>query len=160
MPIQTSNINTLKKELIDLPKEVVIDYCIRLAKYKKDNKELLHYLLFEAHNEQAYIDEIKKDIESELKNINNNTLYYTKKTVRRVLKLVNKHIKHSGKKTTQVELLIHFCKTLKNNKVPIKNSKILRNLYDRQVLNIHKALSSVHEDLKLDYEDDIEQIKL
>ncbi len=160
MPIQTSNISALKKELNQLPKEVVIEHCMRLAKYKKENKEMLHYLLFEAIDEQAYIKEIKNEIESELKSINSQSLYYTKKTIRKVLKLVTKYIKHSGIKTTQIELLIHFCKTLKMNKVPIKNSKVLRNLYERQLININKALSSVHEDLRLDYEEDIETIKL
>lgn len=160
MPIKTNSISTIKKELKNLPKEVLIDHCIRLAKYKKENKELLHYLLYEAVDEENYIDEIKIEIEDGFQDVNKNTLYFAKKTIRKVLRIVTKHIKYSGKKTTQIELLIHFCYVMKNSGVPFRNSKVLKNLYERQLNNIHKALNALHEDIKLDYEDDLDKIKL
>ncbi|WP_282038713.1 hypothetical protein [Saccharicrinis aurantiacus] len=160
MPIKTNSISTIKKELKDLPKEVLVEHCIRLAKYKKENKELLHYLLYEASDEENYINEIKLEIEDGFKGINKNTLYFAKKTIRKVLRIVTQHIKYSGKKTTQIELLIHFCYVMKNCNVPFKNSKVLKNLYERQLSNIYKAMGALHEDIKLDYEDDLEKIRL
>src|SRR3712207_8494859 len=51
-----------RSELTSLPPKKVTELCLRLAKYRKENKELLSYLLFEAHNEQGYIESVKKEI--------------------------------------------------------------------------------------------------
>ena len=46
------SLNELKNELSTLSPAKVLALCMRLAKYKKDNKELLTYLLFHAHDEK------------------------------------------------------------------------------------------------------------
>jgi hypothetical protein len=61
--METSSLAVLKKEVQTLSHPALVDLLIRLGKYKKENKELLHYLLFEAHDEQAYIDVIKAEVE-------------------------------------------------------------------------------------------------
>jgi hypothetical protein len=38
----------------------------RLARFKKENKELLSYLLFEAHDERAFIAGVKTYIDTEI----------------------------------------------------------------------------------------------
>ena len=43
----------IKKELSGLSVQQLTDICLRLAKYKKDNKELLNYLLFDADDPLA-----------------------------------------------------------------------------------------------------------
>jgi hypothetical protein len=60
--MKSATVNEIKKELQSLAPEQVLQLCMRLAKYKKDNKELFSYLLFEAHNEAQYIEQIKQDI--------------------------------------------------------------------------------------------------
>ena len=158
MPVKINTIHTIKKELQQLPKDVVIDHCLRIAKYKKDNKELLNYLLFESDSEQDYIDEIKDDIKLAFLEINKETFYYAKKNVRRILRLVTKHIKHSGKKETIIELLIFFCNEMRNCGVSFKDSKVMTNLYERQLKNIEKALNALHEDIRIDYEDELAEV--
>ncbi len=159
MPIKVSTINTIKKELINRPKEELIQHCLRLAKYKKDNKELLHYLLFESDDETNYIEEIKEDIISEFKNIRKDNLHYAKKNIRRILRLTTKHIKHSGIKETEVDLLLCFCQQMQNCGVSFRHSKVMLNLYDRQLKNIEKALKSMHEDMIMDYEDKLDEVR-
>lgn len=52
--MKAASLNELKNELNTLPPLQLLDICLHLAKYKKDNKELITYLLFEAQNEAAY----------------------------------------------------------------------------------------------------------
>ncbi len=149
--MKASTLNELKKELQTLPPVQVLELCVHLAKYKKENKELLSYLLFEAHDEQAYIKDVKEMIEGQFEGMNKSNLYLAKKTIRKVLRTTNKYIKYSSSKQIEVELLIYFCKTLKNTGVPLQTNTALGNLYQRQVLKINKAMATLHEDLQHDY---------
>jgi len=131
---------------------------MRLAKYKKENKELLTYLLFEANDEEAYIEGVKREINLGFEGMNRSNLYFAKKSIRKTLRITNKYIKYSGSKQTEVELLIYFCRTLKDYNLPLKSSTVLSNLYQKQLQRIRKALSSLHEDMQYDYKDDLESL--
>ena len=92
--MQSASISEIKKELKELPQEVLFNYCLHLAKYKKENKELLNYLLFEANDEFAYIAKAKQEIESQFTDMNLSNTYLAKKTIRKVLRTTNKYIKY------------------------------------------------------------------
>lgn len=158
--MKASTISTLKKELATLPHSDVIDICLRLIKYKKENKELLSYLLFDANNEPEYIRNIKEEIDIQFTEINLGHLYFAKKSIRKILKTTNKYIRYSGHKQTEVELLIHFCTKYKKSGIPIKSSNSLSNLYENQVRKIRIAISALHEDLQHDYLEEITELKL
>ena len=53
----------IKQELNTLSAKELLELCLQLAKYKKDNKELLSYLLFEADDLPSYIAGVKEEIE-------------------------------------------------------------------------------------------------
>ena len=72
--------------------------------------------------------------------------------------MVTKHIKYSGAKQTEVELLIFFCQQMRKLKLPFYQSKVLINLYNRQLQNIQKALNFLDEDLQFDYQAELEEI--
>src|SRR4051812_46346301 len=112
--MKAASIHEVKKELSELSPAKVKELCLRLAKYKKENKELLTYLLFEAHNERDYIENLKKEIDSLFEEINTDNLYYAKKGIRKTLRITNKFIRYSGIKETEVEVLIYFCTKIKN----------------------------------------------
>lgn len=158
MALETGSISIIKKELKHLPKEVLVDHLLRLAKYKKESKELLSYLLFEADDEERYIKDVKEEIEKEFKSINYSSIYYSKKGIQRVHRMVSKYIRYSGQKTTQIDLLIFFCKQMNTCKINYRRSKVLKNLYDRQIAAISKAMKGLHEDLRLDYESELKEI--
>lgn len=157
--MKTASISDIKKELGNLEPEKVRALCLRLAAYKKDNKELLNYLLFEANDEESYVNSIKEEMTNALKEMNKSNLYFAKKTIRKVLRMMNRYIKFSGNKQTTVELLIFFCQEIRATKLPIHKNKVLANLYQRQLEAIQKALSSLHEDLQFDYQQKIEALK-
>jgi uncharacterized FlaG/YvyC family protein len=154
--MDTASLSEIKKELGSLPTELITEHCLRLIKYKKENKELLSYLLFEVADEQAYIKRVKEEIDGQLKNLNKTNLYLAKKTLRKILRTTNKYIRFSVHKTTEVELLIYFCNKLRKSGLPVNRNKVLKNMYQRQIDRINKVMSALHEDLQFDYRSEIE----
>ncbi|MBU3822791.1 hypothetical protein KO566_12025 [Flavobacteriaceae bacterium XHP0103] len=150
----------IKNELNHLPASNLVDVCLRLSRFKKENKELLTYLLFESSNEELYIDSIKKHIDSSFEEINKKSFFYIRKSIRKILSQTKKFIRYSQKKETEVELLLYFCKKLKDFKPSIKNSQQLQNMYNRQIALANKAIASLHEDLQYDYNLIIEDLQI
>jgi len=149
--MKAASISEIKQELSTLEPAKLLELCLRLARYKKDNKELLNYLLFEAYDEQAYIRNVKTEIEEAFREINQSNLYFAKKSLRKILRNTAKHIRYTASKQAEVELLLHFCDTLKHSGIPIKNSTALVNLYHFQLKKIAKTIATMHEDLQYDY---------
>jgi hypothetical protein len=156
--MKAATLSELKAELHTIPPSRLMELCLHLAKYKKENKELLSYLLFEAVDEQGFIKSVKDEIDDQLLNLNKSSLYLAKKTLRKILRTTNKHIRYSGLKRTEVDLLIYFCRKLKNSGVHINKSVVLTNLYLRQIQKIKKALATLHEDLQYDYEEELKSL--
>lgn len=153
--MKASSISTLKKELSTLPAGDVVDICMKLAKFRKENKELLSYLLFDANNELEYIRSIKDEIDLNFSEINKSQLYFAKKSIRKILKTTTKYIRYSSHKQTEVELLIHFCSNLKKSGIPFQSNNALSNLYKNQVRKVQAAISTLHEDLQHDYKEEL-----
>jgi hypothetical protein len=149
--MKAASISEIKQELNNIPPAQLLELCLRLAKYKKDNKELLNYLLFEGHDEQAYIQNVKDEIEQEFTEINTSNLYFAKKSLRKILRNTAKHIRYTASKQAEVELLIHFCQTLQDSAIPIKNGTVIYNLYHFQIKKVAKTIATLHEDLQYDY---------
>ena len=141
----------IKKELNMLSTDEVQELCLRLSRFKKENKELLTYLLFESHDESGYIKSVKDYIEDEFKTINTDSYFYIRKSVRKILRNVKKYIRYSQKKETEVELLLHFCEILKDFSPSIYKSVQLQNMLNRQILLTKKIVATFHEDLQYDY---------
>ena len=153
--MNTTTLNELRKELKMYSPDQLQSLCIRLAKYKKENKELLAYLLFEAENEQNFIQSVKDEIDDGFAGMNRSNTYLIKKSLRKILRDTNKYIKYSGIKTTELDLLIYYCRKVRMSKIPLSRSMALANIYARQVIKIEKTLSKLHEDIQYDYQDDI-----
>lgn len=146
-----TSIVEIKKELSHKSYEELAELCLRLAKFKKENKELLTYLLFESHNEEGYIKSVKSYIDEQFELINTASYFYIRKSARKILTNTKKFIRYSQNKETEVALLLYFCQKLKNFSPSIKYSTQLLNMYNRQTLLIKKIISTLHEDLQYDY---------
>jgi hypothetical protein len=149
--MKTVTVKELSQELTYRTPKELRDLCLRLSRFKKENKELLTYLLFESSDELSYIAGVKKEMDEEFKQINKTTWYYIKKSVRKILKNTRKYIRYSQKKQTEVELLLYFCTKLKKLSPSIQKNTSLMNLYNRQIDTIIKKISVLHEDLQYDY---------
>lgn len=156
--MDTASIAHIKKELKQIAPEDLQAMIVRLAKYKKENKELLNYLLFEAYNEDEYIRQVKEEVDLQFASLNSSSFYLAKKTLRKVLRTTNKYIRYSGKKETEIELLLYFCKKMKSSRLNYKQSRVVFNMYINQVKRIQKVISMLHEDLQYDYREELENL--
>ncbi|WP_347374549.1 hypothetical protein [Aequorivita sp. Q41] len=157
--MKAASLKELKTELTHRSTQELLELCLRLSKFKKENKELLTYLLFEAANETAYITSIKAQMDTAFDAINTKTYFYIKKSVRKILREQKKFIRYSQNKETEVELLLYFCQKLKDFNPSIKRNTTLINLYNRQLDYISKKVKTLHEDLQYDYELELEELK-
>lgn len=149
---------TIRKELKHKSNQELAELCLRLSRFKKENKELLTYLLFEADSEDGYIETVKQEIDEQFDLINTNSFFYIKKSVRKILRNTKKYIRYSLNKETEVELLLYFCKKLKAMKPSISRNTTLTNLYDRNIEAITKKVLKLHEDLQYDYNLELENM--
>ncbi len=149
--IKPVTVHELKKEMLSLPQAELVEMCLRLAKFKKENKELLSYLLFDASYPETYLDQVRGYIDMEFDGMGTTQAYQAKKTVRKILRVTNKHIRFTQSKTAEIELLLHFCKKLRRAGDLLKNSVQLSNLYFQQLRKIDKTIAAQHEDLQYDY---------
>ena len=156
--MKAASIKEIKQELITRSPKELLELCLRLSRFKKENKELLTYLLFESDDEHTYIESIKKDIDDQFEQINRKSYFYIRKSIRKILSTTKKYIRYSGKNETEVDLLIYFCLKLKKFKPSMNGSAALQNMYIRQVELVKKTMSKLHEDLQFDYETEMNEL--
>lgn len=145
-------VKEIGQELLNLTPKELRDLCLRLSRFKKENKELLTYLLFESSDEASYVESVKNEIDKQFELINKTSYYFIKKSLRRILFNTRKYIRYSQNKETEISLLIYFCLKMKKFTPSIQGNAALRNLYIRQLEVIREKVGSLHEDLQYDYE--------
>lgn len=153
--MKAATVHEIKQELGSLKPAELTELCLRLARFKKENKELLTYLLFEARDEEGFIAGIKEEIDTYFSEINLSQLYFAKKSLRKIVRIINKYARYSGEKETELQLRLYFCKTLNNSGIPIGRNPVINNLYLTQLKKINTVLATLHEDLQYDYRRDI-----
>jgi len=155
--MKAATISELKTELNNSSPDQLMEVCIRLAKFKKENKELITYLLFESFDERAYIENIKKEIQAQFDEMNRANVYFIKKSLRKILRFVNKHTRYIGSAEAEADLLLSFCTLVKTSGVPMETNPVIRNIYQNQLKKIARSVATMHEDLQYDY---VKQLKL
>jgi len=151
-------VKEINQELINRTPKELRELCLRLSRFKKENKELLTYLLFESSDEVSYIESVKKEIDKQFAQINKKSYYLIKKGLRRILINIRKYVRYSQNKKTEVDLLIYFCVKLKKFTPSIQRNTRLLNIYNTQIEAIRKKVSVLHEDLQFDYESELEAL--
>jgi hypothetical protein len=124
-----------------------------LARHKKENKELLAYLLFEAYDEAAFIEKVKAEagfMFSQLPPQN----YFAAKALRKILRLLTKYTKFMASKGAEIELLLNFCSNYLQYADRRTTHKPLRLILTRQLEKIRTLIGKLHEDMQFDYSND------
>lgn len=158
--MKAASVVEIRKTLEHLDKDHLKQLCLRLARFKLENKELLTYLLFEADDEGQYVKNIKNQLDGLFSEINTNSYFYIKKSVRKILRRIKKFSRYSNSPETEVELLLYFCLKIKDITPSIFKNKTLTNIYARQIVSAEKKTSKLHEDLQYEYNLQIEDLKL
>lgn len=149
--MKAATVYEIKEALQALPPNKLVDITLRLAKFKKENKELLSYLLFESEETDRYVGELKLEMEAEFASMNVSHVYFAKKTLRKILRNVNKQARYIGNKESEVALLLHYLRLLKDSGLPVQKTPVLMNLYLTQLKKTKKLIESLHEDLQYEY---------
>jgi hypothetical protein len=157
--MKTATVHELKQELQEVSHSRLLELCLRLARFKKENKELLTYLLFESHDEESYINSVKLVIDEGFDTLPAGGAYIQKKSLRKVLRITNKYIRYTGSKQAEAALLLYFCTRMRGAGIDIEKSTVLTNLYSQQLKKIDAALNTLHEDLQYDFRKELEALQ-
>ena len=139
-------------------KEQLEEICLRLARFKNENKELITYMLFEADDEPSYIQHVKEHLADMFTEINKSNLYYAKKTIRKIIRHANKFMRYSGKDETEIEILLFLAAGIRRLELDLHKSQTLQNLYNGILKKADKKINSLHEDLQYDYRREYEAL--
>lgn len=156
--MRAATVKEIKQELLTLPPKQVLELLLRLTKFKKENKELLTFLLFEAHDEHGFIEGVKKEMDDSFIDLPRANIHLTKKSLRKIIRSVTKYSKYASATESEVEMLIHFCKKVKASGIAIRKSTALLNIYNQQLKKINNLLPSLHEDHLFDYKKQLDEL--
>ena len=156
--MKSATLTEIKKELKTLSEPELLEVCLKLARFKKESKEYLNYLIFESSDVEAYIENVKQYVADEFETINQLNFYYVRKSIRKILKNLKKFIRFSKLKATEAHLLLHFCEQLQKIRPSIKRNTTLLNTYWRQLELAEKAIEKLHEDLQFDFKEEVERL--
>lgn len=149
--MKAASVKEIKSALETIPPGQLMEICLRLIKFKKENKELATYLLFDETDEAGYVNSVKAGLDELFEDVNKTNLYFAKKTLRKIVRLTAKYIRYSGQATTEVELLLHVAEKTLSLQLPLHKNASLQNIYLGVIKKINKAVQSMHEDLQYDY---------
>lgn len=158
--MKAATIKQLKDELKHKNREDLEALVLRLGRFKVENKELLTYLLFEAHDEAAFVQAIKEELDNDFEQINTASPFYVKKSLRKMIRKIRKFSRYSNHKETEVELFLYFARQLKNHPARLLQYQNLLKIYFQQIATIKNKLPKLHEDLQYDFKMELEALKL
>ncbi|MGV3527910.1 MAG: hypothetical protein ACO1OO_03370 [Flavisolibacter sp.] len=157
--MNAASIQQIKTALKDADKKQLTEICLRLARHKKENKELLSYLLFEADDNDAYVDRVKQEMDETFSQVNTAHVFFAKKTLRKALRMANRHIRFMASKEAEAQILLHYLTNFKGLPMAWQKQKLLRNIYEAQLKKAGAAIDSLHEDLQYDYRRSFERLR-
>jgi hypothetical protein len=146
-----ASIQDIKLELENLSLKEVRQLCLRLARFKKENKELLSYVLFESNHPDDFIRQIKDEIDQTFSDLPKSNIYLTKKSLRKLIRTLSKYNRYMSSAEAEIQTSMYLLNALKTSAIPIRKYQVIKNLYDSQLKKIRKAIDTVHEDLQHDY---------
>lgn len=156
--MKSESINTIKKQLLTLEPQELTLICLRLAKYKKETKELLSYLVFECKDESQYVANVQAFCLEMFQDFNVRNSYVLMKGLRKTAKQVVKYMKFTENEVSKVEILIYFIELAQ----PIvKKNDLLnfQNFYISQYKKLDVLYNKLQEDYQYDFKSQMEKIR-
>lgn len=154
-----ATIEDLKKELQKLPPKKLLELTLKLARFKKENKELLTFLLFESGNIEGYVQSLQMEIDEMVADIHKAPSAVVKKQLRRVTRLITRQSKYIASKPATAELHLHFCLALKNHPESLLNITSANTIYQQQLNKLSKLVPTLDDDLQYDLQQKIDALE-
>lgn len=140
----------LKRELEGLPQPELVRLCLRIAKHKAENKELLDYLLWSAEDPMQYAQEFRAEVLLPFETPFVNAYSFTK-SIRKSLRLITKYLRFTASRQGECELLLAlvdaYHQSYRREYRTAALSKIIFRCLKKAAANIAK----LHEDIQADY---------
>ena len=156
--MKIASLAEIKKELAYLNERELTDLILDLAKFTTDNKAYLFFKLFGRENHHLFIEMVQEELEMEFAKANTKHYHYAKKSAQAIRRKLNKNLKLTKDKSSQIELIIFFCKNLKLYGYLNFRHPVIDNLYKVQIGKTEKLISTLHEDLQYDFKSTLEDL--
>ena len=151
-------LSKIKKELELYYPSVLQQLLVRLMKYKKENKELINYLIYMADDEPQFLKEIKLEMDAEFAEIKKSHWFAAKKRIQKTVRTNSKYIRFSADERTETEIRLYFCKKMRELPQTLLKQRVIAAIFIRQLDYLRKSISQLHEDLQYDYNAELEKI--
>ena len=128
--MKAATVSQLRKELVKLDHDELLDVCVRMAKFKVESKELLTYLLMKADDEIGYANDLCSEIDEHL----NAPGRIHKKTLRKVVKMdgqVTAVLRLTKKRSCKCEFT--FVDESRTRESASANCRVSANMYATQL---------------------------
>ena len=148
------SIASIRKELKNLEREELVLVCLRLARYKKDNKELVSFLVFQ-RNEEEFILEVKTEIHFEFTGLKLLSAFQQKKILQKSIRKINKYSKFCLSKTFDLVMFMFICQSLRDSGISLYSHTFAGTIYKKILLKASKIHSTLHEEIQGDFNEDL-----
>lgn len=152
--MKAASLVEIKKTLARMEPGELLEACLRLARFKKENKELLTYLLYLSSDEQGFADYLCDEIDEQFALTPN----AHKKTIRKLIRWMEKCLRFTQVKETAAQVRIHFCKALDASETPYLRTKVTTNMFAGQIKKAKALVAKFHEDIRYEYEHELESL--
>jgi len=152
--MKAASLIDIKKSLARMEPGDLLETCLRLARFKKENKELLTYLLYMSSDEQGFADYLCTEIDEQFALTPN----AHKKTIRKLIRWMEKCLRFTQVKETAAQVRIHFCKALDASDTPYLRTKVTTNMFAGQIKKAKALVAKFHEDIQCEYLYEIEML--
>jgi hypothetical protein len=150
-------LSDLKKELLELSKPELIQLCLRVAKLKRENKELLAYLIFDSEDPLFYAQKLKPEIKEVFEQPFQHA-YYLTKSIRKAKRLITKYYRFTSNKQGETELLIYLVEEFYLSWRNEYRYQALGKVIFRCLEKAQSNLKKIDEDFRADFEDPINEL--
>ncbi len=150
-------LSDLKKELLELSKPELIQLCLRVAKLKRENKELLAYLIFDSEDPLFYAQKLKPEIKEVFEQPFQHA-YYLTKSIRKAMRLITKYYRFTSNKQGETELLIYLVEEFYLSWRNEYRYQALGKVIFRCLEKAQSNLKKIDEDFRADFEDPINEL--
>ena len=143
-------VDEIKKELQALPPKKVIELALKLVRFKKENKELISYLLFDAGDQAGYIETLRFQIDEMMSQIERGPSATVKTQLRAITRMIGRQIRYMANKEAAAELYLHFCETLLSHPSKLSEVPSAKTIYHQQLKKLNKIVPALNDDLQYD----------
>lgn len=150
--MKTASIHQLKSELHAMEPQQIAEICLKLAKFKKENKEYLDYLVWGSVDSEQYVEDLKSEISDMFQNIQvDRNFYLVKKSIRKIQRFVNRYCKYLIEKELCCELRMFFIESLIQFIQDWNCRAQAQKIVQAELSKIEAFIGKLHEDYQFDY---------